>query len=62
MPNQKTSSQGDYCRSKQRPSLLRAGRGDVKSWVMLNLDRDADAISDFDRALVIGPEFPGAYY
>ena len=27
---------------------------------LMNLDRDADAVADFDRALTIDPQFPGA--
>ncbi|MEM9819334.1 MAG: tetratricopeptide repeat protein [Cyanobacteria bacterium P01_D01_bin.6] len=33
-----------------------------RAMVMLNLGRNADAIADFDRALSINSEFPGAYY
>jgi Flp pilus assembly protein TadD len=31
-----------------------------RAMALLNLDRDADAMADFDRALVIAPGFPGA--
>ena len=31
-----------------------------RGMVLLNLDRDAEAIADFDRALAIDPAFPGA--
>ena len=31
-----------------------------RGMVLLNLDQDANAVADFDRALAIDPEFPGA--
>ncbi|WP_182869993.1 tetratricopeptide repeat protein [Rhodopirellula sp. JC639] len=31
-----------------------------RGMVYMNLDQDADAVPDFDRALAIDPEFPGA--
>jgi len=31
-----------------------------RGMVLLNLDRDSDAVPDFDRALAIDPAFPGA--
>lgn len=33
-----------------------------RGMTLLNLDRDADAVADFDRALEIAPEFPGALH
>ena len=31
-----------------------------RGMVLLNLDQDANAVADFDRALAIDPDFPGA--
>ena len=31
-----------------------------RGMALLNLDRDGEAVADFDRALLLDPEFPGA--